>query len=46
MTIASFVLSVNNVSLYIYISCRKFNAEFNKLIKTIGHCDKKIFSKK
>jgi len=22
---------------YIYIYCRKFNAEFNKLIKTVGH---------
>ena len=22
---------------YIYINCRKFNAEFNKLIKTVGH---------
>jgi len=23
---------------YIYIYCRKFNTEFNKLIKTAGHC--------
>jgi len=23
---------------YIYIYCRKFNAEFNKFIKTVGHC--------
>ena len=23
---------------YIYIRCRIFNAEFNKLIKTMGHC--------
>jgi len=22
---------------YIYIYCRKINAEFNKLIKTVGH---------
>jgi len=22
---------------YIYIYCRNFNAEFNKLIKTVGH---------
>ena len=23
---------------YIYIYCRKCNAEFNKLIQTVGHC--------
>ena len=31
----SFLFSID--FLYIYIRCRKFNAEFNKLIKTTGH---------
>ena len=26
-----------SILFYIYIYCRKFNAEFNKLIKTVGH---------
>jgi len=31
----SFLFSI--VFFYIYIHYRKFNAEFNKLIKTVGH---------
>jgi len=30
----SFLFSIDFVCIYIY--CRKFNAEFNKLIKTVG----------
>jgi len=26
-----------SILFYIYIYCRKFNAEFNKLIKKVGH---------
>ena len=32
----SFLFSID--FLFIYVYCRKFNAEFNKLIKTVGHC--------
>ena len=32
-----FFIFIFDFFLYIYIRCRKFNAEFNKLIKTIGH---------
>jgi len=36
MTISiAFLFSID--FFYIYIYCRKFNAEFNKLIKTVGH---------
>ena len=31
---------------YIYIYCRKFNAAFNKLIKTVVHCARVFFFKK
>jgi len=30
---------------YIYIYCRKINAEFNKLIKTVGHRARFFFGK-
>jgi len=30
---------------YIYLYCRKFNAEFNKLIKTVGHRVRFFFRK-
>ena len=32
----SFLFSIE--FFYIYIYCRKFNAEFNKLIKSVGQC--------
>ena len=39
MTISiAFLFSID--FFYIYIYCRKFNAEFNKLIKTVGHRDR------
>ena len=34
--VGSFLFSID--CFYIYMYCRKFNAEFNKLIKTVGHC--------
>jgi len=33
----SFFVFFRYFFIYIYIHCRIFNAEFNKLIKTIGH---------
>jgi len=39
MTISiAFLFSID--FFYIYIYCRKFNAEFNNLIKTVGHRDR------
>ena len=35
----------SKVFFYIYIRCRKLNADFNKLIKITGHCARGFFSK-
>jgi len=34
----NFYKTILSIVFYIYIYCRKFNVEFKKLIKIVGHC--------